>query len=30
VAACVFLIELEFLAGRAKLGGLEIVALISY
>lgn len=30
VAACVFLIELTFLAGREKLGGQEIVSLISY
>jgi adenine phosphoribosyltransferase len=30
VAACVFLIELAFLAGRAKLGGQNIVSLISY
>ena len=30
VAACVFLIELAFLAGRAKLGDLKIVTLISY
>ena len=30
VAACVFLIELTFLPGRAKLGGQKIVSLISY
>jgi adenine phosphoribosyltransferase len=30
VAACFFLIELGFLAGRAKLGGLDVVSLISY
>ena len=30
VAACVFLIELTFLWGRAKLGDLKIVTLISY
>jgi adenine phosphoribosyltransferase len=30
VAACVFLIELEFLAGRDKLPGLKVESLISY
>ena len=30
VAACVFLIELTFLSGRAKLDGHKIVSLISY
>ena len=30
VAACVFLIELKFLSGRAKLDGQKIVSLISY
>jgi adenine phosphoribosyltransferase len=30
VAACVFLIELTFLSGRAKLDGQKIVSLISY
>jgi adenine phosphoribosyltransferase len=30
VAACLFLIELTFLAGREKLGGLPVVSLISY
>ncbi len=30
IAACVFLIELTFLPGRARLGGQEIVSLISY
>jgi adenine phosphoribosyltransferase len=30
VAACLFLVELEFLAGRAKLGGLDVVSLIRY
>jgi adenine phosphoribosyltransferase len=30
VAACFFLIELGFLAGRAKLGGVDVVSLISY
>jgi adenine phosphoribosyltransferase len=30
VAACVFLVELAFLAGRAKLGGLDVVSLITY
>jgi adenine phosphoribosyltransferase len=30
VAACLFLIELEFLAGRDKLRGVPIVSLISY
>jgi len=30
VAACVFLIELTFLAGRDKLEGLDIISLISY
>jgi adenine/guanine phosphoribosyltransferase-like PRPP-binding protein len=30
VAACLFLIELKFLAGRAKLGGVDVVSLISY
>jgi adenine phosphoribosyltransferase len=30
VAACVFLIELEFLAGRDKLHGLKVESLISY
>lgn len=30
VAACVFVIELTFLSGRAKLGEVEIVTLISY
>jgi adenine phosphoribosyltransferase len=30
VAACLFLIELEFLHGRDKLPGLEVVSLITY
>jgi adenine phosphoribosyltransferase len=30
VAACLFLIELTFLAGRDKLGGLDVVSLVSY
>jgi adenine phosphoribosyltransferase len=30
VAACVFLIELEFLHGRSRLGGNEVVSLIAY
>jgi adenine phosphoribosyltransferase len=30
VAACVFLVELEFLSGRDRLGGLPVVSLISY
>jgi adenine phosphoribosyltransferase len=30
VAACLFLVELTFLAGRAKLGGLDVFSLISY
>ena len=30
VAACLFLIELKFLAGREKLGGLPVFSLISY
>ena len=30
VAACLFLIELKFLAGRDKLGGLPVFSLISY
>jgi adenine phosphoribosyltransferase len=30
VAACLFLIELTFLGGRDKLGGLPVVSLISY
>jgi adenine phosphoribosyltransferase len=30
VAACLFLVELTFLAGRAKLDGLDVVSLISY
>jgi len=30
VAACLFLIELKFLGGREKLGGLPVVSLISY
>jgi adenine phosphoribosyltransferase len=30
VAACLFLVELTFLAGRAKLGGVDVVSLISY
>src|SRR4051812_40084760 len=30
VAACVVLIELEFLDGRAKLGGVPVVSLITY
>jgi adenine phosphoribosyltransferase len=30
VAACLFLIELSFLAGRAKLGGVDVVSLITY
>jgi adenine phosphoribosyltransferase len=30
VAACLFLVELTFLAGRAKLGGLDVVSLITY
>jgi adenine phosphoribosyltransferase len=30
VAACLFLVELTFLAGRAKLGGLDVVSLMTY
>jgi adenine phosphoribosyltransferase len=30
VAACLFLVELTFLAGRAKLGGVDVVSLIGY
>lgn len=30
VAACAFLIELEFLAGRRRLGGHEVVSLLRY
>jgi adenine phosphoribosyltransferase len=30
VAACLFLVELTFLGGRAKLDGLDVVSLISY
>jgi adenine phosphoribosyltransferase len=30
VAACVFVIELTFLGGRGKLGGQEVVSLVSY
>ena len=30
VAACLFLVELKFLAGREKLGGLPVVSLITY
>jgi adenine phosphoribosyltransferase len=30
VAACLFLVELTFLGGRAKLGGLDVFSLISY
>jgi hypothetical protein len=30
VAACLFLVELTFLAGRSKLGPLDIVSLITY
>jgi len=30
VAACLFLIELTFLAGRDKLGGLDVMSLIAY
>jgi adenine phosphoribosyltransferase len=30
VAACVVLVELTFLAGRAKLGGCDVVSLVSY
>lgn len=30
VAACVFVIELTFLDGRSKLGGCEVVSLVSY
>jgi adenine phosphoribosyltransferase len=30
VAACVFLIELEFLHGRSRLGGNEVISLITY
>lgn len=30
VAACVFLIELKFLSGRERLGGHEVISLLSY
>jgi adenine/guanine phosphoribosyltransferase-like PRPP-binding protein len=30
VAACLFLVELTFLAGRARLEGIDVVSLISY
>jgi hypothetical protein len=30
VAACVFLIELEFLNGRARLGNNDVISLIGY
>lgn len=30
VAVCLFLIELAFLGGRAKLGGIEVESLVSY